>query len=170
MNRTRCIVVIAGLLCFSQIHAQSVKAIHVYASDTTTGWTLEANYESLPDFNLYASEFNFPPKIIDNIRYIVDSTNNPDSIIMDVYNYHDSLGRLLSYFYQGSFVSGIEPIAYMFEYDTVNPFLISKVTDEKDQSVYVCEYSTKRNKSALTRMVHYNKEGKYIEEIYLTDY
>ncbi|MBN2728013.1 MAG: hypothetical protein JXR53_02210 [Bacteroidales bacterium] len=147
-----------------QMSAQTiVKARLTKLADDSNVKEIEAICASTPDFDFIAKNFDFPPNIADNIIYqntIVKKSDEPQ--MANLYNLFDSLGRVRTYFYSGSMVSGIAPQGYLFEYADDTPIIL-RLTDDADHSTYNIIYSDGR----ISAIRHYDMEGNLLENLEL---
>ncbi|PLW93521.1 MAG: hypothetical protein C0592_05845 [Marinilabiliales bacterium] len=157
------IFVLIIVLISIQMNAQNtVKARLTTLADNSNAKEMEAVCDSMPGFDFIAKNFNFPPSINDNIVYFdQDEADHPNALgIGNMYNLFDELGRLRTFFYFGSLVSGMTPQAYIFEY-AENTEIIIRLTDDADNSTYNIIYGD----GLITAIKHYNSEGELLETL-----
>lgn len=158
------IFLLITVLISIQTSAQTiVKARMTTWADDSNAKDMEAVCANAPDFDFIAKNFDFPPNITDNIVYkntIVKKQDEPQ--MSNLYNMFDSLGRVRTYFYTGSMVSGISPQGYLFEYADNTPIIL-RLTDDADHSTYNIIYSDGR----ISAIKHYDIEGNLLESLEL---
>lgn len=162
------ILFLGGMLMNLHVEGQSeVKVVinYYYPDSSTTRMT--ANCDSIVDFAFIAKTFNYPPEIGDNIVYssVVDKNQEGIAISADVHNLFDEMGRLRTYFYRGSMVSGIIPQGYQFAYSIENPSQILLITDDADFSEYKLFYKACNNEQTLYRIEHRTADGILLDEL-----
>ncbi len=108
-------------------------------------------------------KYGYPPSIPENVYWI-----RPDTTGLELYEkqnllhkYHfNQQGRMDTYFYQGSMVSGIYPIAYSFKYDNHHPELVREINDDFYKISYRIEYDHATNIRWIEKL---DSTGKKIE-------
>lgn len=95
------------------------------------------------DLKTCIKEHSYPQNIPQKFYWKIPDTTSWDEgakIGLNVKYTFDEYGKIKQYFYQGSIISGILPLEYIFTYDVSNPNLISEISDvfykEKYRIVY----------------------------------
>ncbi len=151
------------LLTSQYLMAQEITAKHTVVSDPADNKTIKAVCAEKPGFECFALGFGFPKQIKENLTLRSEpdsSSHGAFQLVRDIYQLYDSLGRISTYFYEGSLVSGRIPFAYAFTYRTDNIWLIDRITDDHNQSWYECIYDSN---DALIRLNHYDADAILIE-------
>jgi len=152
---------LAQTVTAQKVTAYLINCRTIIPPDTTKIFRLDKVPDSIIDLNFCIKYFHYPPAFPLDIK-LHNPIMSDSSAKVDWTKYlYDKSGRLSQYFYQGSLVSGIEPLSYKLTYINETSINITKILDDKDNSNYYFYY--------LTQNIAYidlkDKENKIIERL-----
>jgi len=156
------IVLLSGFNCKDQTRKVSATLARTNGNDSTLN-SFALSDSSLFDLRVCINKLGYPPNIPQNIYWNQpDTTGLTDIEKQDLvfkYNF-DKAGKLTTYYYQGSMISGIFPLPYLFKYGNNNPALIYEINDVFFKSKYRIKYDLAMNIQWIEKL---DSIGKRIE-------
>ena len=96
------------------------------------------------DLKFCLEKFNYPPNLPADIFWVKPDTTEKSIDDTNHFRYkysYDEKGRVTTYFYQGSLVSGIFPLPYSFQYSSKTGNQIKSIKDVFYKNTYLIHYN-----------------------------
>ncbi len=135
-----------------EIFAQLIKTNE---KDTITFDPIKIDNSNIVDLRFCLENFKYPPKLSKDIFWIRPDTFGITIIEKENIKFKyefDKNGRVILYYYQGSYISGIFPLPYLFKYDSKRPDKIIEVTDGFYKTKYRIEYDKNYNIKTIEKL------------------
>ena len=153
------IVLLSGFNCMNQ-NKRVIATLTKATGNDSTLKTLVLSDNSILDLKFCVNGFGYPPKIPQNIYWVKPDTAGLNDFqkhnLVFKYNF-DKEGKLTTFYYQGSLISGIFPLPYFFKYDKNNPSLICEINDGFYKTKYRIKYDTAMNIQWIEKLDSINK-------------
>jgi len=121
-------------------------------------------FDTQIDLCFLVKNYHYPPRLPENIFWTKPDTTGYSIIEKEnlkyKYNFNDE-GKITLYYYQGSFISGIFPLPYFFDYDK-NGEYITRIIDGFHKIKYVINYSKSDEITSIEKIDSLNN---FIEEL-----
>jgi hypothetical protein len=143
------IVVITGIISCSNDHRAVLATLTKEDKKGNKVFTeIKVNDSTLIDLKFCLKNYEYPPKLPENIFWLKPDTAKLSSFekenVIFKYNF-DPSGKVRSYYYQGSQISGIFPLLYSIHYDKDKPELITQIYDVFYKTKYQIKYDNLKN-------------------------
>jgi len=117
--------------------------IQKHNNDTISHYDTLVGDDSQIDLSFCLKNYHYPPKLPENIFWTKPDTTGYSIIEKEnlkyKYNFNDQ-GKVTLYYYQGSFISGVFPLPYFFDYDK-NEEHITRIIDGFYKTKYIVNYN-----------------------------
>lgn len=145
-------------LGFCYINNQRViiaQLIKTTEKDTITFDSIRIDNINVVDLRFCLENFKYPPKLSKDIFWIRPDTIGKTIIEKENIRFKyefDKNGRVTLYYYQGSYISGIFPLPYLFKYDSKRPDKIVEITDLYYKTKYRIDYDKDYNITTMEKL------------------
>jgi hypothetical protein len=154
------IAILSGFNCANQTKKVSATLTKSNGNDSILN-SITLSDSSIFDLKHCIENFGYPGNIPLNIYWIKPDTSGMTSLEKEniVFKYiFDTDNKLITYYYQGSKISGIFPLPYFFLYDINKPELITQISDVFYRTKYLIKYDNDNNIEMIEKLDSLNNK------------